>query len=66
MAGAEGSSDEKGSHIWSLLPSFDPAQDDPREYADKVRFLRTICPAKDRAMLAPRLAMMIRALPGHR
>ena len=60
MAGAEGSSDEKGSHIWSLLPSFDPAQDDPREYADKVRFLRTICPAKDRAMLAPRLAMMMK------
>lgn len=46
------------SNLWSLLPSFDPAVDDPREYSQKVRFLHGICPTKDRNMLAPRLAML--------
>ena len=49
--------DDKYSGIWGLLPSFDPTTDDPREYKDKVTFLHQICPQKDRAMLAPRLAM---------
>lgn len=53
MAGTESSAgDEKSGHIWSVLPSFDPTIDDPREYADKVRFLHSICPTKDKLMLA--------------
>ena len=61
MAGTEGSqTEEKSGHIWSLLPGFDPATDDPREYADKIRFLHSICPAKDRPMLAPRLALLMK------
>ena len=56
--GPSGSSqEEKGSSIWTLLPSFDPSVDDPREYKDKVLFLHKICPARDKGMLAPRLAM---------
>lgn len=58
---AAASSDEKGSnHIWSILPSFDPSSDDPREYVDKVKFLHAICPVKDRPMLAPRLALLMK------
>ena len=53
--GGDGS--EKGSTIWSLLPSFDPAKDDIREYTQKVKFLWNMCPARDKGMLAPRLAM---------
>ena len=61
MAGTEGSSgEEKAGHIWSLLPGFDPSIDDPREYADKIRFLHSICPVKDRSMLAPRLALLMK------
>eukprot|EP00434_Breviolum_minutum_P008876 symbB.v1.2.007827.t1/scaffold463.1/size291460/8 len=55
---AAGSTDEKGNNIWTLLPSFDPSEDDIREYTDKVRFLEAICPTKDKGMLAPRLAML--------
>ena len=55
---AAGSTDEKGNNIWTLLPSFDPSEDDIREYTDKVRFLEAICPSKDKGMLAPRLAML--------
>ena len=55
---AAGTAEEKGNQIWNLLPSFDPAEDDIREYTDKVRFLEAICPAKDKGMLAPRLAML--------
>lgn len=46
--------------LWSLLPTFDPASDDAREYSQKVRFLHGICPERDRGMLAPRLAMLCR------
>ena len=49
--------EDRVSTIWNLLPSFDPTSDDPREYRDKVRFLHSICPSKDKSMLAPRLAM---------
>ena len=52
--------DEKGNSLWNILPSFDSQKDDPREYRDKVLFLHGICPHKDRAMLAPRLAMMMK------
>ena len=52
--------DENGNSLWNILPSFDPQQDDPGEYLDKVSFLHGICPQKDRAMLAPRLAMMMK------
>jgi hypothetical protein len=52
------SSEEKGSTIWSLLPSFDPAVDNVREYVEKVRFIEAVCPDKDKGMLAPRLAML--------
>ena len=55
---ATASTDDRGNSIWTLLPSFDPGSDDPREYRDKVLFLRGICPQKDKAMLAPRLAML--------
>ena len=51
-------SDDKGQGIWSLLPSFDPALDNVREYIEKVKFLEAICPDKDKGMLAPRLAML--------
>ena len=52
-------SDEKaGQGLWSLLPSFDPSVDNAKDYSDKVKFLWGICPAKDRPMLAPRLALL--------
>ena len=56
-SGGQGS-DDRSSGVWTLLPSFDPSADDPREYRDKVKFLRQICPVKDKGMLAPRLAML--------
>ena len=55
---AQASGDEKGTNLWSLLPSFDPSLDNAKEYADKVRFLWGICPTKDKTMLAPRLALL--------
>lgn len=55
-----GEGDGKSQHIWSLLPSFDPSTDSAREYIEKVKFIDGICPKKDRAMLAPRLAMLCR------
>ena len=55
---SQGSTEEKGSNLWSLLPTFDPSVDNAKEYADKVRFLWGICPGKDRPMLAPRLAFL--------
>ena len=55
---AQPTTDDRGNSIWTLLPSFDPGSDDPREYRDKVLFLHGICPSKDKAMLAPRLAML--------
>ena len=36
------STDERSNSIWAILPSFDPACDDPREYVDKVKFLHSI------------------------
>ena len=54
------SNEDRQSSIWSLLPSFDPAVNEPREYVEKVKFLRAVCPAKDRAMLGPRLAMLMK------
>eukprot|EP00435_Cladocopium_sp_Y103_P018863 s1565_g4.t1 len=53
-------SDERSNNIWSLLPSFDPAIDNVREYIEKVKFIDGICPERDRPMLAPRLAMLCR------
>ena len=59
MAETESSgSDDSKNNLWNLLPSFDPATDDIREYAQKVRFLHGVCPSGQRGMLAPRLAMM--------
>lgn len=58
--GSESTTGEKSHQIWSILPTFDPAQDDPKEYGDKVRFIAAICPAKDKPMLAPRLAMLMK------
>lgn len=55
---ATGSSDEKVSSLWSQLPSFDPTVDDLREYMQKVRFLHGVFPEKEKANLAPRLAML--------
>lgn len=51
---------EKSHQIWSILPTFDPTSDDPKEYGDKVRFIAGICPVKDKPMLAPRLAMLMK------
>eukprot|EP00435_Cladocopium_sp_Y103_P017364 s1359_g4.t1 len=59
-ASAATSTTEKEGSLWNILPSFDPQQDDPREYRDKVTFLHGICPKKDRMMLAPRLAMLMK------
>ena len=53
---ATGSNDEKGSSLWSQLPSFDPSVDDVREFMQKARFLHTLFPGKKN--LAPRLAML--------
>lgn len=55
---AQGSQDEKGNNLWNILPSFDPSTDNAKEYADKVKFLHGICPKGQRAMLAPRLALL--------
>lgn len=59
-AAAGASASEKEGSLWSILPSFDPQQDDPREYRDKITFLHGICPKKDKVMLAPRLAMLMK------
>eukprot|EP00435_Cladocopium_sp_Y103_P061648 s411_g23.t1 len=58
--GSGPAAEDRASSIWSILPSFDPSADDPREYVDKVKFLHSICPAKDKAMLAPRLALLMK------
>eukprot|EP00435_Cladocopium_sp_Y103_P020778 s1772_g5.t1 len=57
---ATGSEEKVGNNLWNLLPSFDPSQDNAKEYTDKVKFLWGICPVKDRPMLAPRLALLCR------
>ena len=48
------------NNFWSLLPSFDPATDNVKEYIDKVKFLEKVVPSKDKSMLAPRLALLRR------
>ena len=48
------------NNFWSLLPSFDPASDNVKEYIDKVKFLEQVVPTKDKSMLAPRLALLCR------
>ena len=50
--------DDSRNNLWGMLPSFDPAVDDVREYTQKVKFIHGICPSGQRAMLAPRLAML--------
>ena len=65
MEGSGSSTDDKGSGIWSLLPSFDPSTDNAREYLAKVKLLDGICPKKDRPMLAPRLAMLCKGTAWH-
>ena len=63
---AESSSgDTKGSGFWTLLPTFDPATDDVKEYVSKVKFLAGICPKENRGMLAPRLALQCRGTAWH-
>jgi len=57
---ATASEDKAGNSLWNILPSFDPSQDNAKEYADKVRLMAGICPQKDRHMLAPRLALLCR------
>eukprot|EP00435_Cladocopium_sp_Y103_P013215 s1548_g3.t1 len=48
-AASEGSGDsQQGTNFWSLLPSFDPSEDD----------IRDVMPEKDKPNLAPRLAML--------
>ena len=60
MLGSAEVSEDKGNHVWTLLPSFDPAVDNVREYIEKVKFIDSICLKNDRPMLAPRLAMLCR------
>ena len=60
MSGSADVPEEKWNHVWTLLPSFDPATDNVREYIEKVKFIDSICPKKDRPMLAPQLAMLCR------
>ena len=57
-AGTAATNDDRSNGIWILLLSLDPASDDPWEYRDKVNFIDSICPQKDKSMLAPRLAML--------
>ena len=58
--GSGSQAEDRASSIWSILPSFDPVSDDLREYVDKVKFLYSICPLKDKPMLGPRLAMLMK------
>lgn len=55
MAGT--SSDDKQASFWSLLPNFDPAIDEIREFSQKARFLHGVIPKSQKGNLAPRLAM---------
>ena len=55
---ATGSNEEKGSSLWSQLPSFDPSVDDVREFMQKARFLHGVFPDKEKKNLASRLAML--------
>ena len=56
---AESTAEQTGSSaFWSLLPSFDPAEDDIREFSQKATFIHGVMPEKDKPNLAPRLAMM--------
>ena len=57
-AAASSGGDDKANGLWNLLPSFDPATDNAKEYTDKVRFLQGICPQGQTNMLAPRLALL--------
>ena len=57
-AAASSGGDDKANGLWNLLPSFDPATDNAKEYTDKVRFLQGICPQGRKNMLAPRLALL--------
>ena len=50
-AAASSGGDDKGNGIWNLLPSFDPATDNAKEYMDKVKFLQGICPQGQKNML---------------
>ena len=59
-AAATTSGEEKNNSLWNVLPSFDPSVDDPKEYVDKVKFLHAVCPQRDKPMLAPRLAMLMK------
>ena len=58
-ASTDGNGDsQQGSNFWNLLPSFDPSEDDIREFSQKARFIHGVMPEKDKPNLAPRLAML--------
>ena len=65
MGSEAAGTEDKSNAIWNLLPTFDPGQDDVKEYIAKVRFISGVCPKKDRPMLAPRLAMLCRGTAYH-
>ena len=46
-AAASPGGDDKGNGLWNLLPSFDPATHNAKEYMDKVKFLQgsSACPS---------------------
>ena len=58
MSASSAITEDKATGLWGQLPSFDPSNDDIREYTQKCRFLHGVFPEKDRPNLAPRLAMM--------
>ena len=53
-----GEQSSSSNNFWNLLPSFDPSEDDIREFSQKARFIHGVMPEKDKPNLAPRLAML--------
>ena len=46
-SGSQGGQEGGNNNFCSLLPSFDPATDNVKEYIDKVKFLEQVVPSKD-------------------
>lgn len=67
MAQSSGGTEDnqKSFGYWNMLPSFDPANDDIREFTQKARFLYGILPKKEKVHLAPKLAMQCKGTAWH-
>ena len=57
-ADGNGEQSSSSNNFWNLLPSFDPSEDDIREFSQKARIIHGVMPEKDKPNLAPRLAML--------